>query len=61
MVKAMKVVTCVKDYGSSQPDLRKELDPSEISLQIEKPTDKPEVLPRIPKGVLKRSRHNPNS
>ena len=28
---------------------------------IENPTDKPEAPPCIPKGVLKRSGHNPNA
>ena len=61
MVRATKVVTHVKDYGSSQPDLGKEPTPPESPLRIEKPMDKPEVVPHIPKGVLKNSGHNPNS
>ena len=61
MVHDTKVVTHAKGYGSSQPDLGKEPDPPESSLRIEKPTDKPEVLPHIPKGVLKCSRKNPNA
>ena len=61
MVRASKVVTRVKDYGSSQPDLGKEPAPPESPLHIKKPVDKPEVAPRIPKGVLKRSGHNPNA
>ena len=61
MVCATKVVTHAKDYGSSQPDLGKETDPPRIPLHIEKPVDKHEVAPRIPKGILKRSRHSPNS
>ena len=28
---------------------------------MEKPMDKPEIVPCIPKGVLKCSRHNPNA
>ena len=61
MVCATKVVTHVKDYGSSQPDLGKEPAPPETPLRIEKLVDKPEATPRIPKGFLKRSRHNPNA
>ena len=61
MVCATKVVTCAKVYGSSQPDLGKEPAPLEIPLRIENPMDKPEVAPRIPKVVLKRSGHNPNA
>ena len=58
MVRATKVVTRAKDYGSSQPDLGKEPAPSRSPLHIENPADKPKVTPRIPKGVLKHSRHN---
>ena len=61
MVRATKVVTHAKYYGSSQLDLGKEPAPPERSLHIENLMDKPEVAPHIPKGVLKRSRHNPNS
>ena len=61
MMSAAKVVTRTKYYGSSQPDLRKEPSPLENPLRIEKPTDKPEAPPRIPKGVLKHSRNNPNA
>ena len=61
MVHATKVVTHAKDYGSSQPDLGKEPAPPGSPLHIENPVDKPEVTPRIPKGVLKRSGHNPNA
>ena len=61
MVHIAKVVTRVKYYGSSQPDLGKEPDPPESPLRIEKPMDKLEVAPCIPKGVLKRSGHNPNA
>ena len=61
MVKASKVVTCAKYYGSSQPDLGKETSPPESRLQIENPTAKPEAPPRIPKGVLKCLGHNPNA
>ena len=52
MVHAAKVVTCAKDYGSSQPNSGKEPDPPGNPLYIEKPMDKTEVAPRIPKGVL---------
>ena len=61
MVHATKVVTHAKDYSSSQPDLGKEPPPTESPLRIENPTDKPESVPHIPKGVLKHSGHNPNS
>ena len=61
MVRSTKFVTHVKYYGSSQLDLGKEPAPPESPLRIEKPTDKIEVSPRIPKGVLKRSGHNPNA
>ena len=61
MVRAAKLVTHVKDYGSSQPCPGKELDPPGYPLCIEKPMDKPEATPRIPKGILKRSGHNPNA
>ena len=61
MVCATKVVTHTKDYGSSQPNLGKEPAPLGIPLGIENPMDKPEVVPRIPKGFLKHSGHNPNA
>ena len=61
MVRAAKVVTHAKDYGSSQLGPGKEPDPPRNPLHIEKPLDKPEATPRIPKGVLKHSRHNPNA
>ena len=61
MVRATKVVTRVKDYGSSQPSPGKEPNPPGSPLHIEKPMDKPETTPHIPKGVLKHSGHNPNS
>ena len=61
MVRAAKVVTRAKDYSSSQPNPGKEPDPPGTPLRIEKPADKPEAAPRIPKGVLKRSGHNPNA
>ena len=61
MVRATKVVTRVKYYGSSQPDLWKEPPPTEIPLHIENLMDKPEIAPHIPKGVLKNSGHNPNA
>ena len=61
MVRCTKVVTCVEDYGLSQPYLGKEPDPPESSLRIENPMDKSEVPPDIPKGVLKRLGHNPNA
>ena len=61
MIHAAKVVTHVKDYGLSQPNLGKEPYPPGNPLHIEKPVDKPEFAPHIPKGVLKRSGHNPNA
>ena len=61
MVKATSVVTCAQYYGSSQLDLGKEPAPPESSLWIEKPMDKPEVPPHIPKGVLNLLGHNPNT
>ena len=61
MVRAAKVVTCAKDYGSSKPSSGKEPDPPGTLLRIEKPMDKHEATPRIPKGVLQRSRHNLNA
>ena len=61
MVQVVKVVTHVKDYGSSQPSPGKDPDPPGSPLCIEKPTDKPEAAPRIPKGFLKRSGHNPSA
>ena len=61
MVRAAKVVTRAKYYGSSQPSPGKEPDPPGSSLHIEKPMDKPEAIPHIPKGVLKHSGHNPNA
>ena len=61
MVHATKVVTCAKDHGSSQPDLGKEPAPPESPLHIENPMDKPDIVPRIPKGVLNNSGHNPNA
>ena len=44
MVNATNVVMHEKDYGSSQPSLRKEPDPPKSSLRIENPMNKPEVL-----------------
>ena len=41
MVRAAKVVTRAKDYGSSQPNPGKEPDPPRTRLHIEKPVDKP--------------------
>ena len=61
MVCAAKVVTCAKDFGSSQPDLGKEPAPPGSPLHIENPVDKPKVTPHIPKGVLKCLGHNPNA
>ena len=61
MMSAAKVVTRTKDYGLSQPYLGKEPSPHESPLRIEKPMDNPEAPPRIPKGVLKHLRHNPNA
>ena len=61
MVKDTKVVMHSKDYGTSQPDLGKELDPPEISLRIENPIDKPKFPPYISKGVLNFLGHNPNA
>ena len=61
MVHAVKVVTHAKDYSSSQPNPGKEPNPLGTPLRIEKPADKPEAAPHIPKGVLKRSGPNPNS
>ena len=57
MMSAKNVVTQAKDYGSSQPKLGKEFSPAEAPLHI----DKPEVPPRIAKGVLKHLGHNPNA
>ena len=61
MVRAAKVVTHEKDYGSSQPSPRKEPDPLGSPLCIKKPVDKLEATPHIPKGFLKCSGHNPNA
>ena len=61
MVRAAKVVTHAKDYGSLQPNPGKEPDPPGTPLRIEKPVDKPEATPRIPKGLLKHLGHNPNA
>ena len=58
MVRASKVMTRAKDYGSSQPDLGKEPAPPESPLHIENHMDKPEIVPFIPNGVLKCSGHN---
>ena len=49
VVRSTNIVTCVKDYGSSQPNPRKEPDPLGTPFRIEKPGDKPKVAPRIPK------------
>jgi hypothetical protein len=59
MVKSqINVATRSHDYGSSQIVTGPESPPPlETPLQIENP----EPLPRIPKGVLKRSAHNPNA
>ena len=61
MVCAAKVVTRTKDYSSSQPSPGKEPDPPGTPFRIEKLVDKPEAVPRIPKGVLKRLGHNLNA
>ena len=41
--------------------LRNKPDPLGSPLHIEKPVDKPEATPHIPKGVLKNLGHNPNA
>jgi hypothetical protein len=53
------IVTQSQDYSSKQtiPSLESPPPPPETTLQIEKP----EPQPCIPKGVLKRSTHNPNA
>jgi hypothetical protein len=53
------VATRSRDYSSKQtiPGLESPPPPPEMTLQIEKP----EPPPRILKGVLKRSTHNPNA
>ena len=61
MVCAAKVVTRVKEYGSSQPDLGKEPTPPGIPLRIENLVDKLEVAPHIFKGFLMHLGHNPNA
>ena len=61
MVHATKVVTHAKDYGSSQPDLGKEPAPPESPFCIENPMDKPKIAPRISRGFLNCSYHNPNA
>ena len=61
MVRAAKVVTRAKDYGSSQPDLGKEPAPPGSPLRIENPVDKPKVARCIPKRVLKHSGNDPNA
>ena len=61
MVRAAKVVTRAKDYGLSQPNPGKGPDPPRTPLCIEKPVDKLEAMPHIPKGVLKCLGHNPNA
>ena len=61
MMSDAKVVTHMKDYGLSQPDLGKEPSLAKSPLWIKNPTDKPEVTPLIPKGVLKHLGHNPNA
>ena len=61
MMSAENVVVRAKDYGSSQPDLGKEPTPPETHLCIDKPSDKPEYPPCIPRGVLKHPGHNPNA
>ena len=61
MVRAAKVVTRAKVYGSSQPSVGKDPNPPGSPLHIEKPMDKLETTPRIPKGVLKHLGYNPNA
>ena len=61
MVNATNFMAHYKDYGTSQPDFGKDPTPPKIYLHIKKTSDSPEAPPRIPKGFLKRSRHNPNS
>jgi hypothetical protein len=53
------IATRSRDYSSSKASTSLEAPPPppEMNLQIEKP----EPPPRIPKGVLKRSTHNPNA
>ena len=57
MMFVVNVLTRKKDYGPSQPNLGKEPTPLENYLHI----GKLESIPRIPKGVLKCSKHNPNA
>ena len=61
MVLAAKFVTHAKDYSASQPNSGKEPDPPGSPLLIEKPMDKFETAPHIPKVFLKSSWHNPNA
>ena len=61
MMSAKNVLMLTKYYGTSQPDLGKEPTPPEIPLRIEKPSDKPEAPPCIPKGFLKHSGNNSNA
>ena len=61
MICSAKVVTRTKYYSSSQPSPGKEPDPLGSPLCIKKPTDELEAAPRIPKGFIKHSGHNPNS
>ena len=57
MMSADNVVTRKKDYHPSQPSLGKDPTPPKKHFHI----DKPEDIPRIPKGVLNGWGQNPNS
>ena len=57
MMSATNVVNHLKYYGLSQPNMGKETAPLEIPFH----SDKPEAIPHIPKGVLKRSGYNPDA
>ena len=57
MISVANIVTYSRYYSLPQPNMGKEPTPPEIPLQ----TNNTEVVPHVPKGVLKYSGHNPNA
>jgi hypothetical protein len=53
------VATHSRDYSSSKDSINLEAPPPPLEMKLH--IEEPKPLPRIPKGVLKHSTHNPNA